>query len=90
MKHDKEAKLVLPIHPRTLKMAESFGLINRFTAIKNLQLIEPAGYIDFIRLLVGCKLVLTDSGGIQEEATFLRKPCLTLRESFERPETLEI
>lgn len=90
MKHDKEAKLVLPIHPRTLKMAESFGLINRFTAIKNLQLIEPAGYIDFIRLLVGCKLVLTDSGGIQEEATFLRKPCLTLRESFERPETLEM
>jgi len=46
--------------------------------------------VDFIRLLVGCKFVLTDSGGIQEEATFLRKPCLTLRESFERPETLEI
>lgn len=90
MKHDKQAKLVLPIHPRTLKMAETFGLLKRFSAIKNLQLIEPAGYVDFIRLLVGCKFVLTDSGGIQEEATFLRIPCLTLRESFERPETLEI
>ena len=90
LKYDKESKLVLPIHPRTLKMAETFGLLKRFSAIKNLQLIEPAGYVDFIRLLVGCKFVLTDSGGIQEEATFLRKPCLTLRESFERPETLEM
>ena len=90
LNYDKESKLVLPIHPRTLKMAETFGLLKRFSAIKNLQLIEPAGYVDFIRLLVGCKFVLTDSGGIQEEATFLRKPCLTLRESFERPETLEI
>ena len=90
LKYDAQSKLVLPIHPRTLKMAETFGLLKRFSAIKNLQLVEPAGYVDFIRLLVGCKFVLTDSGGIQEEATFLRKPCLTLRESFERPETLEI
>lgn len=90
LKYDAQSKLVLPIHPRTLKMAETFGLLIRISAIKNLQLIEPAGYVDFIRLLVGCKFVLTDSGGIQEEATFLRKPCLTLRESFERPETLEI
>lgn len=90
LKYDEALKLVLPIHPRTLKMAESFGLLKRFSAIKNLQLIEPAGYLDFIRLLSGCKFVLTDSGGIQEEATFLRIPCLTLRESFERPETLEI
>lgn len=90
LRYDAQSKLVLPIHPRTLKMAEIFGLLKRFSAIKNLQLVEPAGYVDFIRLLVGCKFVLTDSGGIQEEATFLRKPCLTLRESFERPETLEI
>lgn len=53
-------------------------------------LIEPAGYIDFIRLLRDSKAVITDSGGIQEEATFLGIPCLTLRDSFERPETLEI
>jgi UDP-N-acetylglucosamine 2-epimerase (non-hydrolysing) len=90
LKNDINSKLVLPIHPRTLKMAESFGLLERFSSIPNLLLTQPAGYLDFIRLLSCCKFVLTDSGGIQEEATFLRIPCLTLRESFERPETLEL
>ena len=55
-----------------------------------MELKEPAGYTDFIKLLSECKAVITDSGGIQEEATFLRIPCLTLRDSFERPETLEL
>jgi len=87
---DPEVKLVLPIHPRTLKMAEKFSLLKRLNGIKNLITTEPAGYTDFIKLLTECKLVITDSGGIQEEATFLRIPCLTLRESFERPETLMI
>jgi UDP-N-acetylglucosamine 2-epimerase (non-hydrolysing) len=87
---DPEVKIVLPIHPRTLKMAEKFSLLKRLKSIKNLVTTEPAGYTDFIKLLTECKLVVTDSGGIQEEATFLKIPCLTLRESFERPETLMI
>ncbi len=87
---DPEVKIVLPLHPRTLKMAEKFSLLNRLNNIKNLIAIEPAGYTDFIKLLTDSKLVITDSGGIQEEATFLKIPCLTLRDSFERPETLKI
>jgi len=87
---DPEVKIVLPIHPRTLKMAEKFSLLKRLNGISNLITTEPAGYTDFIKLLTDCKLVITDSGGIQEEATFLKIPCLTLRESFERPETLMI
>lgn len=90
MKKDPEIKIIFPIHPRTLKMAGSFGLIKELRQIRNLMTIEPAGYIDFIRLLRDSLFVMTDSGGIQEEATFLKIPCLTLRDSFERNETLEI
>lgn len=90
LKYNPDFKIVLPVHPRTLKMVVRFGLMKRFSAIKNILLVEPAGYTDFIRLLTDAKLVITDSGGIQEEATFLRIPCLTLRDTFERPETLEI
>lgn len=85
---DENVKIVLPVHPRTLKMAEKHNLLNKLKAIKNLIITEPAGYTDFIKLLTDCKIVITDSGGIQEEATFLKIPCLTLRDSFERPETL--
>lgn len=88
--YDPDFNIVLPIHPRTFKMAEEFSLMKKFRSIKNLKLIDPAGYIDFIKLLSESKLVITDSGGIQEEATFLGIPCLTLRDSFERPETLEM
>jgi UDP-N-acetylglucosamine 2-epimerase (non-hydrolysing) len=84
------AKIVFPVHPRAMKMINSFGLMNKLMAIPNLLIKEPAGYSDFIKLLSECRLVITDSGGIQEEATFLRIPCLTLRDSFERPETLEL
>lgn len=85
-----ERKMVFPVHPRTLKMLKTFGLAGRMRKIKGLLTIEPAGYTDFIKLLGDCLLVVTDSGGIQEEATFLKIPCLTLRDSFERPETLKI
>lgn len=88
--YDRDFKIVMPVHPRTQKMLQHFGLMKKFSAIKNIMLIEPAGYTDFIRLLTDAKLVMTDSGGIQEEATFLKIPCLTLRDSFERPETLHI
>lgn len=90
LKFEPEAKIVLPIHPRTLKMAENFSLLERLNSIPGLLTIDPAGYTDFIKLLTDSKLVITDSGGIQEEATFLKIPCLTLRDSFERPETLRI
>jgi UDP-N-acetylglucosamine 2-epimerase (non-hydrolysing) len=83
-------KIVFPIHPRTQKMINSFGLKKSIESIKNIVLTEPIGYSDFIGLLMKSKLVITDSGGIQEEATFLKIPCLTLRNSFERPETISI
>ncbi|RPI19652.1 MAG: UDP-N-acetylglucosamine 2-epimerase (non-hydrolyzing) [Ignavibacteriae bacterium] len=83
-------KIVFPVHPRTLKMMDTFGMLNDFKNISNLKMTEPVSYLDFIKLLTNAKFVMTDSGGVQEEATFLRIPCLTLRSSFERPETISI
>jgi len=82
-------KIVFPVHPRTMKMAEKFGLTEKLKKIPGILIKEPSGYTDFLKLLSECKLVITDSGGIQEEATFLKIPCLTLRDSFERPQTIE-
>jgi UDP-N-acetylglucosamine 2-epimerase (non-hydrolysing) len=84
------SKIVFPVHPRTRKMMEQFGLGKRLSEIKNLLLTEPIGYLDFLCLMDNAALILTDSGGIQEESTFLRVPCLTLRENTERPVTVEI
>jgi UDP-N-acetylglucosamine 2-epimerase (non-hydrolysing) len=83
-------KIVFPVHPRTMKMINTFGLTSKLASIENIVVEEPAGYTDFIKLLIDSKFVMTDSGGIQEEATFLKIPCLTLRDSFERLETLEL
>lgn len=83
-------KIIFPVHPRTLKMIEFHGLKSEFEKIENLKMTEPAGYTEFIKLLMCSKFVMTDSGGVQEEATFLRVPCLTLRNTFERPETISI
>ena len=58
--------------------------------MKGLQLLDPMGYLDFLKLMSSAKIVLTDSGGIQEEATILKVPCLTLRENTERPITVEV
>lgn len=82
--------IVFPVHPRTRKMLAFHGLEGRAKAIRNLKLIEPAGYLDFLHLLDNARLVLTDSGGLQEETTYLGVPCLTLRENTERPITCEI
>lgn len=79
-----EQPLVLPLHPRTRNAAASFGI--DMSAIK---LIEPVGYLDMIALLDGCSRVLTDSGGLQKEAYFFRKPCVTLRDATEWVETVE-
>ena len=80
--------LVFPLHPRTKNRAEQFGLTKRLEAIPNIVLTGPAGYLDFVALMAESKLVLTDSGGLQEETTALGIPCLTLRENTERPITV--
>jgi len=80
--------VVFPAHPRTVKMLDATGLRER--AARALRLTEPLGYLDFLRLYSGARLVLTDSGGIQEETTALGIPCLTLRENTERPVTIEL
>lgn len=86
----KKAKLVFPIHPRTLKNIKQFGLEGKVKKIKSLILCEPLGYIDFQKLMSNSGLVITDSGGVQEETTVLGIPCITIRENTERPITISI
>lgn len=81
--------IVFPAHPRTRSNIERFGFGEKITGSK-IKLIEPLGYLDFMRLYSGAKLVLTDSGGLQEETTALGIPCLTLRQNTERPITIEL
>jgi len=81
--------VIFPAHPRTLSRIAEFGFTKRIES-SNIKLIEPLGYLDFMRLYSGAKLVLTDSGGLQEETTALSIPCLTLRENTERPITIEM
>jgi UDP-N-acetylglucosamine 2-epimerase (non-hydrolysing) len=83
-------KIVFPVHPRTRKMFRQFGLSMRLSKIKDLKLTAPVNYTDFMKLLAKSKFVITDSGGIQSEATFLKIPCLTLRETSEKPETIKL
>ena len=82
--------IVFPIHPRTKNNLEKFNLTGRVSKIQNLKIIEPQGYLYFLKLMNEAKGVITDSGGIQEETTFLNIPCLTLRNSTERPSTVEL
>ncbi len=80
-------KILFPLHPRTLKNIEQLGLMGKFS--ESIILTEPLGYIDFIALTMNSALVLTDSGGIQEESTFLGVQCVTIRYTTERPVTVE-
>ncbi|MFH1420185.1 MAG: UDP-N-acetylglucosamine 2-epimerase (non-hydrolyzing) [Planctomycetota bacterium] len=80
--------IVFPMHPRTRHNVSELGLGGRFDAIAGLRTPEPLGYLDFLKLMAESSLVLTDSGGIQEETTILGVPCLTLRENTERPVTI--
>ena len=82
--------IVFPVHPRTRKTITELGLSDRVSSIKALRLIDPLGYLDFLNLSSSARLVLTDSGGIQEETTALGIPCLTLRDNTERPITVEM
>lgn len=81
--------IIFPIHPRTTKMLNRYKLKAQMEFVNNLIITEPFGYIDFLKLMADSKIVLTDSGGIQEETTFLKVPCLTLRENTERPVTVK-
>jgi len=80
--------IIFPVHPRTRKTIAALGLAERVEKIHNLLLIEPLGYLDFLSLYSSARLVLTDSGGIQEETSVLGIPCVTLRENTERPITV--
>jgi len=82
--------IVFPVHPRTTKMLALHGMLERAEAMNNLKRVDPVGYLDFIHLLDNAQLVITDSGGIQEETTYVGVPCLTLRENTERPVTCDI
>ena len=77
--------VVFPIHPRTRQKAEEFGLLGK---LERLTVVEPLGYLDMLSLLDRAAVVITDSGGVQEETTALGVPCLTLREQTERPVTV--
>ena len=83
-------KIIFPIHPRTTKMMKEFDLYDSLIANTNIKLIDPAPYLYFLNLMKNADFVMTDSGGIQEETTFLNIPCLTLRTTTERPSTIEL
>ncbi len=85
-----KTKVIFPIHPRTRSNMAKFGLEDALTQNKNLILTEPLGYLEFIQLMTHSKAILTDSGGIQEETTYLGIPCLTFRDSTERPITVTL
>lgn len=80
--------LVFAVHPRTRKSLEDFGLMSRLAGSPSIRLTDPLGYVQFMALVSGARAVITDSGGVQEETTYLGIPCLTLRENTERPITV--
>ncbi len=80
--------IVFPMHPRTVANLKKLGLAERFAQMAGLRIVEPLGYLDFLKLTASAAVVLTDSGGIQEEATILGVYCLTIRENTERPITI--
>ena len=77
---------VFPMHPRTRKTLEKYGVLKKY--LKLLRIVEPLGYIDFMSLQKNAKMIITDSGGIQEESTYFKVPCLTVRDNTERPVTI--
>lgn len=81
--------VVFPVHPRTRAKIDEFNIGGRLDG-SGLRLVEPLGYLDFLRLYSGARFVMTDSGGLQEETTALGIPCLTIRENTERPITVEM
>lgn len=89
----KELPIVFPMHPRTRKMVEQFGFGSYFSSAEKPQglwMTEPLGYLELLHLNMNAKMVITDSGGLQEESTVLGVPCMTLRNNTERPITCEV
>ena len=82
--------VVFPVHPRTQERLRSFGLLDRLRDSTGIRMLDPLGYIEFMSLVFTAGFVLTDSGGIQEESTYLGIPCLTLRDNTERPITVTL
>ncbi len=85
----RDVPIVFPVHPRTLQKIDDHGLTNVINRMDNLVRSEPLGYLDFLKLMADARIILTDSGGIQEESTILGVSCLTLRENTERPATID-
>src|SRR5699024_11516781 len=83
--HTQDLPLVFPVHPRTAKILEGMGVSH-----PRLHMIEPLSYLEFNYLVERAKAVVTDSGGITEEASIMNVPCMTLRDNTERPETIEL
>lgn len=81
-------EIVFPVHPRTRRQIEEYGLTSFFEA-ENLHLLQPLGYLEFLRSMSRARKVITDSGGVQKEAYYMAKPCITLREVTEWIETVE-
>jgi len=79
-------EVVFPAHPRTVKMMKGFGIKEP----KGVSIIKPVGYLDFLQMEGNAKVVITDSGGVQEETCILKVPCVTIRENTERPETIDV
>ena len=84
----KKTPLAFPIHPRTRKNAGAIGVLEELNNAKDLLILDPLNYVRFMNLVFNCRFALTDSGGIQEETTYLGIPCITLRPNTERPVTL--
>jgi UDP-N-acetylglucosamine 2-epimerase (non-hydrolysing) len=86
----KRLPLVFPAHPRTKQRLKEFGLANDLERVQSIKMSEPLSYVEFMSLVIDCRFALTDSGGVQEETSYLGIPCLTLRENTERPITVSL
>lgn len=86
----KRLQVIFVLHPRTIKSLKNHGLYEKATSIKDVFPVAPLGYYDFQKLIKDARFILTDSGGIQEESTYRKTPCLTFRENTERPITIEV
>lgn len=84
-----EVTVIFPVHPRTVKTLKNFGLYSDLDEAEHIKLVKPVGYLDFLLILSKSRFVMTDSGGIQEEAITFNVPCMTLRYNTERPETVK-
>jgi UDP-N-acetylglucosamine 2-epimerase (non-hydrolysing) len=84
----RELVVVFAIHPRTRRRLEEFGLLGEIIAARAIRTTEPLGYVEFMNLVIRSTIAITDSGGVQEETTYLGIPCATLRENTERPITV--